>query len=89
MEHSSFAEPLPAAARREHMAKSYAVEAGRFVEKPFEIISNFAPAGALSATATDMVRFGQAILNGGDLDGQRILRADTLQQMLPPCVLAR
>jgi CubicO group peptidase (beta-lactamase class C family) len=81
MEHSTFEEPLPDALDAQ-MAKSYSVEAGRFVEKPFEIISNFGPAGALSATATDMLRFAQAILNGGELDGQRILREDTVQLML-------
>ena len=81
MEQSTFVEPLPEPLAG-NMARSYAVEAGRFVEKPFEIISNFAPAGAQSATATDMVRFGQAILNGGELDGQRIIEADTLEQML-------
>jgi CubicO group peptidase (beta-lactamase class C family) len=81
MEHSSFVEPLPGSLA-EHMAKSYAVKNGRYVEKPFEIVANFAPAGALSATSTDMVRFGQAILNGGELDGQRILKSDTLDLML-------
>lgn len=81
MDHSTFVEPPPEPLAGQ-MAKSYGVEAGRFVEKPFEIISNFAPAGAQSATATDMVRFGQAILNGGELDGERILEADTVQQML-------
>jgi len=81
MENSTFVEPLPEPLAG-RMAKSYALETGRFVEKPFEIISNFAPAGAQSATATDMLRFGQAILNGGELDGQRILEADTLELML-------
>ena len=81
MEQSTFVEPLPEPLAA-HMAKSYAVEAGRFVEKPFEIISNFAPAGAQSASATDMVRFAEAILNGGELAGRRILDADTVQQML-------
>jgi CubicO group peptidase (beta-lactamase class C family) len=81
MTRSTFHEPLPDGLAA-HMAKSYAVEAGGFVEKPFEIISNFGPAGAQSATATDMVRFGQAILNGGELDGGRILDADTVGQML-------
>src|SRR5690606_36544910 len=81
MERSTFAEPLPEPLAA-HMAKSYAVEAGRFVEKPFEIISNFAPAGAQSASATDMLRFAEAILNGGGLAGRRILEADTVQQML-------
>jgi len=81
MEHTTFDEPLPAELEA-RMAKSYKVEAGTFVEQPFEIITSFAPAGAQSATATDMVRFGQAILNGGELDGNRILRADTLDLML-------
>ena len=40
------------------------------------------PAGAQSATSTDMVRFAQAILNGGELDGQRILRQETVDEML-------
>lgn len=81
MDASTFVEPLPERLAG-RMAKSYAVEAGRFVEKPFEIISNFGPAGAQSATGTDMVRFGRAILNGGELDGVRILQADTVEQML-------
>ena len=83
MTNSSFAEPLPSNLA-EHMAKSYKVETGAFVEKPFEIIANFGPAGAQSATSTDMVRFAQAILNGGELDGTRILKEETVEQMLAP-----
>ncbi|WP_405233107.1 serine hydrolase domain-containing protein [Lentisalinibacter salinarum] len=83
MTRSSFEEPLPEDLA-DDMAISYGLEAGRFVEKPFEIISNFGPAGAMSATATDMVRFGQALLNGGELDGARILEAETVAQMLAP-----
>ncbi|HET6564430.1 MAG TPA: serine hydrolase domain-containing protein, partial [Xanthomonadales bacterium] len=81
MDHSTFNEPLPEDLAAT-MAKSYKIEAGRFVEKPFEIISNFGPAGAQSATATDMVKFAQAILNGGELDGQRILKEETVEEML-------
>jgi len=81
MDHSSFEEPLP-----EHlantMAESYKLENGGVVEKPFEIIASFGPAGSMSSTSTDMVRFGQAILNGGELDGQRILKPETVDQML-------
>lgn len=83
MTHSSFAEPLPPKLA-EHMATSYTVEAGAYVEKPFEIIANFAPAGSESATSPDMVRFARAILNGGELDGRRILKAETVAQMLTP-----
>ena len=81
MNHSSFVEPLPEPLAGQ-MATSYQFENGTFVEKPFEIISSFGPAGALSSTATDMIRFGQAILNGGELDGQRILRPETVKETL-------
>ncbi|MEJ2604707.1 MAG: serine hydrolase [Gammaproteobacteria bacterium] len=83
MTRSTFEEPLPEDLA-DDMATSYGVEAGRFVEKPFEIISNFGPAGAQSSTATDMVRFGQALLNQGELDGRRILKPETVQLMLSP-----
>jgi len=81
MMHSSFDEPLPADLAAD-MAVSYAAEAGAYLEKPFEIITSFGPAGAMSSTAGDMVRFGQAMLNGGELDGVRILKESTVDEML-------
>jgi CubicO group peptidase (beta-lactamase class C family) len=81
MENATFEEPLPERLAGQ-MAVSYTVETGTFTEKPFEIITGFGPAGAQSASATDMVKFAQAMLNGGELDGRRILRAETVKQML-------
>ncbi|MGK2925866.1 MAG: serine hydrolase domain-containing protein, partial [Lysobacterales bacterium] len=81
MHNATFEEPLPERLAGQ-MAVSYTVEAGTFAEKPFEIITGFGPAGAQSASATDMVRFAQAMLNGGELDGRRILQAATVEQML-------
>jgi CubicO group peptidase (beta-lactamase class C family) len=52
-------------------------------EKPavgFEIF-NPAPAGGVSSTASDMGRFAQALLNGGEWDGRRIMKAETLNAM--------
>ena len=49
----------------------------------FEIF-NPAPAGGLSSTATDMSRFGQALLNGGTLDGKQILKPETIKEMWTP-----
>ncbi len=81
MEHSTFDEPLP-----EHlvadMTGPYRAAQGRYQRGYFELISGFGPAGALSTTATDMARFAQAILNGGELEGRRILRRDTVERML-------
>ncbi len=81
MENATFEEPLPAELA-DQMATSYAFEAGGFAEKPFEIISSFGPAGGQSASGADMVRFAQAMLNGGELDGQRILETETVREQL-------
>ena len=91
MNHSSFEEPLPKELEN-NMAVGYAHEKGRFTEKPFEIISSFGPAGALSATSTDMANFALAFLNGGSFQGNynvdgrnytnRILQEATVTEML-------
>ncbi|HEY2860226.1 MAG TPA: serine hydrolase domain-containing protein [Terracidiphilus sp.] len=49
----------------------------------FEML-NPVGAGGLSSTAADMGRFGQALLNGGALDGRRILKDQTLAEMWTP-----
>ncbi|WP_376696782.1 serine hydrolase domain-containing protein [Wenzhouxiangella sp. EGI_FJ10305] len=81
MDTATFEEPLPERLE-DDMAVSYAFEAGGYKEKPFEIVKSFGPAGGQSASATDMVRFAQAILNGGSLDGAQILRPETVEEML-------
>lgn len=78
MTHSSFEQPPP---------KGIVVSQGyRTTGKPaegFEIVS-LAPAGGLTSTAADMGRFAQALLNGGELDGQRVLRPETVAAMWTP-----
>lgn len=49
----------------------------------FEIF-NPVGAGGVSSTAADMGRFGSALLNGGELDGQHILKPETLASMYTP-----
>lgn len=83
MENSSFVEPLPADLDA-NMAVGYKREQGAWAAQDFELIGNFGPAGALSATANDMARFMLAHLNDGELDGARILEAATAQQMHSP-----
>ncbi len=39
------------------------------------------PSGGLFSTAGDLVRFYQMVLNGGDLNGKRILSTDAVKQM--------
>jgi CubicO group peptidase (beta-lactamase class C family) len=81
MTHSSFHQPL------EKALSNLTSEGFRAsTEKPtvgFEML-NPVGAGGLSSTAQDMGRFGQALLNGGELDGKRILRPETLALMWTP-----
>lgn len=81
MRNSTFEEPLPPRLD-ENMAKAYAYLEGQYVELPYEIVSNFGPAGAAAVTAYDMSLFARALLNGGAYEGRRILQTETLQQML-------
>jgi CubicO group peptidase (beta-lactamase class C family) len=83
MEYSSFEEPLPERLAG-HMAKAYKYNAGTdsYEEMNYEIVSNFGPAGAMAVSAYDMSLFARAVLNGGAYEGRRILRPETLQQML-------
>jgi len=91
MNYSTFKEPLPNELEN-NMAIGYAFEKGKYTQKPFEIISHFGPAGALSATSTDMVNFALTFLNGGSFQGNynvdgrkytnRILQEETVTEML-------
>jgi CubicO group peptidase (beta-lactamase class C family) len=52
---------------------------------------HFSGGGGLVSTAPDYLRFAQMILNGGELDGVRLLKRETVSQMLtnqlPPALL--
>ena len=80
MNSSSFVEPLPEALHK-NMAIGHKREAGVLKPQPFEIVSSFSPAGALSSTATDMAKFMMAHLNNGRLGDVQILQADTAKLM--------
>jgi CubicO group peptidase (beta-lactamase class C family) len=78
MKHSSFNEPMTA-----ELAPFVSDGYRSTTEKPaigFEIFSP-APAGGISAAAGDMEKFALALLNGGELDGHRILKTETRDAM--------
>jgi methyl acetate hydrolase len=57
---------------------------GSFVKEPTQPpTSGFTPigGGGLTSTASDYLRFTRALLNGGELDGHRILSAASVTQM--------
>lgn len=80
MAYSTFEEPLPDDLQ-EYRVVGYAREAGRFAEKPFEVLNSFAPAGAVSSSANDMAKFMLAHLNYGKLNGNQILKPATARMM--------
>ena len=77
MTRSSFAQPLPPTLQS---LMSHGYLAAAQGQRKFEFIPA-SPAGALSATATDMSRFMLAFLAEGTLDGAAILKPETVRAM--------
>jgi CubicO group peptidase (beta-lactamase class C family) len=77
MDHSSFAQPLPEILEPNMSAGYLAAAQGA---RPFEFVTA-APAGALSATATDMTRLMLAFLGEGTLEGATILKPESVRTM--------
>lgn len=84
MNHSSFDQPLPA--RLAPLLASGYTTASNDKPKPFEYVIP-SPAGAASATASDMARFMLAYLNGGTYQGGTILDPATIKEMWTPQLL--
>jgi len=80
MRSSSFKEPLPEGLDQ-NMATAYKYENGKYIARPYELVTNFSPAGALAATSTDLLKFGGALLHGGEFNGGRILQPESLEEM--------
>ena len=80
MQHSSFRQPLPPALRA-LVSKGYALGSG--APRAFEV-TPAAPAGAMSATGTDMARFMIAHLSAAGGSDTPLLKAATSKQMLTP-----
>jgi hypothetical protein len=63
------------------VSRGYRYSNGSFVNQDFEVLTGIAPAGGMSATASDMARFMLAHLNGGEVDGVGLLRPETTALM--------
>jgi CubicO group peptidase (beta-lactamase class C family) len=78
MSHTTFREPYPArsdlpapmpADLAKQVSTGYRWTGGGFAPQAFEYVTQAAPAGAASSTASDMARYMLMILGGGQLDG--------------------
>jgi CubicO group peptidase (beta-lactamase class C family) len=81
MHNTTSREPLPSQLAQ-RMSSGYLPEPGGFNQGDFELVKPMAPAGSVSATATDVGRFMLAFLNDGELEGGRILAPATVRKML-------
>lgn len=79
MEHTTFRQPVPERLE-EHLSHGYSHRGGKFDDEGFEFIP-LAPAGAASASATDMARFMTAHLQEGRYGEARILEEETARRM--------
>ncbi|WP_299979190.1 serine hydrolase domain-containing protein [uncultured Pseudoteredinibacter sp.] len=81
MKYATFVEP-PQTPLNKHIVQAYKWSAGGYKPTPYERISSFAPAGSAAISAEDIIRFASALLNGGEFNGQRILKQETVAQMI-------
>lgn len=77
MAHSTFAQPVQP---QFHALVSQGYFSSAREPDEFEVF-NPVPAGGLSATLADIARFAQAMLDGGEWNGNRILRPETVHLM--------
>ena len=77
--------PMSAGLARQ-VSQGFVWTGGRFETRPFEYVSQVAPAGSGSATAADMGRYMQMILNGGNLDGAIIYGPATAKAFQTPLI---
>lgn len=80
MEQSTFAQPLPGGIAA-NLAAGYAFDGGTYEEVPLDYVK-LSPGIALVTTGKDMGRFMVALLNGGVLEGERVLAPETVEGML-------
>ncbi len=81
----------PDAAQRERTARTYKLSGdtlvpahNAFLTSEPDIRREAEPSGGLFSTAADMARFYQMVLNGGELDGKRIVSAKGVTEMTKP-----
>ena len=79
MRSSTFRQPVPASLSAD-LSQGYTYANGVYRPDPFEAVQ-VAPAGSMSATATDIANFMLAQLQNGRFGTQRILQAATAKEM--------
>ncbi|MBX3479842.1 MAG: serine hydrolase [Caulobacter sp.] len=86
MAHTTFRDAYPArkdlpapmpAGLADNVSEGYFWTGSRFAKRPYEYVSQVAPAGGGSSTSADMARYMIMLLNGGGLDGATLFNPTT------------
>jgi len=80
--------PAAAVDQSGNVAASHVVIAGKPQAVPWNELRVLAAAGALTSTASDMVRWMQMLLNQGRAGGRQVLQPATVQEMFRPSMVA-
>ncbi|MGD2026594.1 MAG: serine hydrolase domain-containing protein [Anaerolineales bacterium] len=80
MSQTTYQQPLPEPIQA-GMAAGYLFDGGQYQEVPMDFVHQSGGI-ALVTTAADMGRYMLALLNGGELDGVRVLSQETVEQIL-------
>ncbi|MHB9880538.1 serine hydrolase domain-containing protein [Pacificimonas sp. ICDLI1SI03] len=81
MDNTTVREPFDTPEMKANLATGYRVEDGKMIPQDPEYVGNILPAGSSSSTGADMAKFMMAMVNGGELNGNRILQPETVQMM--------
>lgn len=70
------------------LAKGYAYDAERDVQRPLELrdLNNIAPAGAINSNVLDMAQWVRLMLGRGELDGRRLIGDERFDELWSPHV---
>ncbi|MBD3649194.1 MAG: beta-lactamase family protein [Pseudomonadales bacterium] len=79
MDHTTARQPLPDSLAGD-MSGGYRWQSGQYKTRDFEFVP-LGPAGGVSASGADMVKFLRMFLNLGEVDGTRIMRVETAREM--------
>jgi CubicO group peptidase (beta-lactamase class C family) len=79
MTHSNFS--VRESQRSDDFAQPYEEKNDVVRRMPFRVVTTIGPAGSINSTANDMARWLLVHLDGGEIDGRRIIKAATLDNI--------
>jgi CubicO group peptidase (beta-lactamase class C family) len=77
---------VAAMAKDANAASAHKRRDGKIERVPYRNVDVLGPAGAINSTARDMARWIAMQVNGGEVDGRRLLSRDVIEQMHRPAM---